>query len=336
MILKHVSDNLNPYLKENGNNKLVLGVSGGVDSIVLLDVLNKLKEQYCISISLIHINYGIHPKAQLAEDLCYDLASKYNIDIASKAVDLKSSNFEASARDFRYNMFNEYSKKNSIDYILTAHHKDDQIETLQMKFLDGSDWVSFLGIRKKYGNIIRPMLNITKKEILMYANNQALSWIEDSSNTNINYRRNNIRLNVIPEIIKNNPGHIDELMQKHYNAIKKISLLKDKMIFFRNEYIIESHPGCIIISNKVIDIEDRISFKIFYQDLCQKYFNCGLYSTKKHWKQFYLFVLNSRVHSLFDLNKDIRIIKKKEFHYIYTNNLPLSKINKIIKQNEYH
>jgi len=336
MILKHVSDNLNPYLRKNSKNKLVLGISGGVDSIVLLDILNKIKEKYCISISLIHINYGMHPKAQLAEDLCHKLALKYNFDITLRTVVLKSPNFEASARDFRYNVFNEYSEKHNIDYILTAHHKDDQIETLQMKFLDGSDWVSFLGIREKYGNIIRPMLNISKKEILLYANSQELAWIEDSSNMNVNYRRNNIRLNIIPEIRRNNPEHIDDLMQKHYDAIEKISLLKSKITFFRNEYVVDVHPKYIVILNKVTEINDKINFKIFYQDLCKKNFNYRLYSTKKHWEQFYLFVLNSRVNSSFDLNKDIKIAKNKEFHYIYMHNLSLNKINKIIKKNEHY
>jgi len=336
MIVKHVSDNLKPYLKKNSENKLVLAISGGVDSVVLLDILNEIKERYSIYITLIHINYGMHPKAELAEDLCCNLASKYSASIVSKKADLNGPNFESNAREFRYNVFNKYSKKEHTDYILTAHHKDDQIETLQMKFLDGSDWVSFLGIRQEYGNIIRPMLNITKKEILLYANKKELSWVEDSSNMNINYRRNNIRLNIIPEIRKNNPDHIDNLMQKHYDAIKKISFLKDRITFFRDEYVVDVYPEYIVILNKITEIDDKINFKIFYQDLCQKYFNYRLYSTKKHWEQFYLFVLNSRVNSSFHLNKDIKILKNKEFHYIYMHNLSLNKINKIIKKNEYY
>ena len=81
MILDHVSNNLSTYLKENGNNRLLLGISGGVDSIVLLNILDKIKIKYSFNISLIHINYGMQRRSDNAEKLCYALASDYEIDI---------------------------------------------------------------------------------------------------------------------------------------------------------------------------------------------------------------------------------------------------------------
>ena len=86
MILDQVSNNLFSYLKENNQNRLLLGISGGVDSVVLLDILHKIKKKYLLEISLIHINYGMQKKSDNAESLCYNLASSYKIDIISKKV----------------------------------------------------------------------------------------------------------------------------------------------------------------------------------------------------------------------------------------------------------
>ena len=216
MLIDQVSENLSPYLKENEKNRFILAISGGADSVVLLDILNKIKLQYSFDILLIHINYGMQKESNNAQRLCSILSSKYGFKIISKKVKLSKDNFESNARDARYRIFNRYAKENNFNYILTAHHRDDQIETLHMKFLDNADWVSFLGIRKKYGKILRPMLDISKEDIYSYANKNKLKWVEDASNENLNYRRNNIRLNIIPEIIKNNPNHIDLLMKKHY------------------------------------------------------------------------------------------------------------------------
>ena len=179
MIIDQVSNNLLPYLKENKQNRLILAISGGIDSIVLLDILNQIKDNYSFEIVLMHINYGMQKESDNAEKLCFSLSSKYGFEIISKKVIVNNSNFESNARDLRYKIFNAYAKKNNFDYILTAHHRDDQIETLHMKFLDNADWVSFLGIRKEYGKILRPMLDITKENIYSYANKNKLKWIEE-------------------------------------------------------------------------------------------------------------------------------------------------------------
>jgi len=314
MIIDQVSNNLLPYLKESKQNRLILGISGGIDSIVLLDILNQIKSNYSFEIVLIHINYGMQKESDNAEKLCFSLSSKYGFEIISKKVTLNNSNFESNARDLRYKIFNTYAKENDFDYILTAHHRDDQIETLHMKFLDNADWVSFLGIRKEYGKILRPMLDIAKENIYFYANKNKLKWIEDDSNKNLNYRRNNVRFNIIPEIIKNNPDHIDLLMKKHYDALEKISILKNKIKFFKEKYITDVTSESLVLSNSIIEISDKVIFKVFYQDLCQNYFDYRIYSTKKHWKHFYLFISESRNGSTFILDKKIKVSKGRTTH----------------------
>ena len=287
MIIKQASNTLCPYLKKNAQNRLFLAISGGVDSVVLLDILNHIKKKYSLYISLIHINYSMQEKSKESEKLCYDLASKYKINIISKKINIDRKNFESNAREIRYNLFNQYSEEFDFDYILTAHHRDDQIETLHMKFLDNSDWLSFLGIRERYAKVLRPMLDISKKDIYYYAKKNNLKWIEDTSNVDTNYRRNNIRLKMLPEIYKNNPEHIDFLIKKHLEAIERTSILKKQIKSFKAKYIIKINSQYIILSNRVIELSDKVAFKLFYQDLCRKYFNWPVYSTGKHWSGFH-------------------------------------------------
>ena len=115
-------------------------------------------------------------------------------------------------------MFTDILIHNDIDYIFTAHHKDDQIETLLMKHYDKSDWISFLGIRDKYRKIIRPMLSIYKKEIISYSTHNNLFWIDDPTNYDNSFRRNKIRNIDLPKIKKTNEKLIDSLFIAHKKA----------------------------------------------------------------------------------------------------------------------
>ena len=117
--------------------------------------------------------------------------------------------------------------------------------------------------------------------------------------------------------MKNNPKHIDLLIKKHYDALEKMPILKKDIKLFKNKFLIKINPEGISISNDIVEISDKVTFKIFYQDLCQKYFNYAIYSTKKHWEQFYLFILNSRTNSLFVLDREIKILKYRDYHYLY-------------------
>ena len=115
------------------------------------------------------MNYLTNSNSIHREKPCLELSKKYKYPLIIKKSYLGSKNFESNARNERYQYLNQISEINKIDFILTAHHKDDQIETLLMKYFDKSDWISYLGIREKYNKIVRPMLNIYKNEILSYA-----------------------------------------------------------------------------------------------------------------------------------------------------------------------
>ena len=153
----------------NRCSKILISISGGIDSTVLLDTVSKINKEYNFKIFLLHVNYNMNPNSFKAENHCEYLAEKYKCQIEILNVNISNKNFESKARIFRYNQLNRFARKYNLDIILTAHHYDDRIETLYMKKRTNSDWLGYLGIRYRFGKIVRPMLCIPKNDIIAYS-----------------------------------------------------------------------------------------------------------------------------------------------------------------------
>lgn len=164
----------------------VVAVSGGVDSVVLLDLLSQRPE---LDLIVVHFDHGIRDDS--ADDLEFvkSLAEKYGFRFESKREELGSLASEELARSRRYNFLRTIAKKYSAK-LITAHHADDVIETIAINLLRGTGW---RGLAVLDSDVIRPLTDMTKSEILDYANIHQLSWHEDSTNLSDKYLRNRIR-----------------------------------------------------------------------------------------------------------------------------------------------
>ncbi|SVD07163.1 uncharacterized protein METZ01_LOCUS360017, partial [marine metagenome] len=152
--------------------------SGGIDSTVLASLLIELKEKYSFKLSLMHFNHNADLNAKIREKFCNSFSIKNKVDYYNKDLFINhSENFESSSRKKRYSELNAITAKINSHIICTAHHLDDQIETLFMKMLDNSDWISKIGIREKLDKIRRPLLSARKDEIRHIANERNLSWV---------------------------------------------------------------------------------------------------------------------------------------------------------------
>ena len=192
---------------------ILLSFSGGIDSTVLATLLVELRDKYGFELALIHFNHNAHKKAQQMDRFCKTFAKKYNVDYYSRIFSFKKKiNFEACAREKRYYELDNLSNKLEISVVFTAHHLDDQIETLYMKMLDHSDWISKIGIRDSIGKIKRPLLDLRKEVIRKTAKDRRMTWIEDPTNDDISIRRNNVRKNLLPTDLKASPKIMNELL----------------------------------------------------------------------------------------------------------------------------
>ena len=182
---------------------ILLAVSGGVDSMVLMDLFGQSPFNSIVA----HCNFQLRGKeSDSDQEFVLNKAQQYGLDCQTIRFDTKAEQIKRKkstqiiARELRYAWFEQLSKELNIDYILTAHHKDDNLETVLINFIRGTGLEGLTGIPPKNGRIIRPLLNFSKQELISYASKSQITWVEDASNLSEDYLRNKIRHRIIPLI----------------------------------------------------------------------------------------------------------------------------------------
>ena len=215
-----------PQLKDK---KLLLAVSGGIDSMVLLDLFYKLRFDICV----VHCNFQLRGKESDADEMlvretCQDSYIPYFIesfDTLEFAKENKLS-IQLAARKLRYDWFQEIISL-GFDYVLTAHHLDDNVETFLINFTRGTGLEGLTGIPAQNGNIIRPLLPFSREEIENYALENKIQWREDSSNASDKYFRNKLRHNIVPTLKELNTGFLDSFQNTLHHLHQAESLVND-------------------------------------------------------------------------------------------------------------
>jgi len=220
----HITRNF-PFLKDK---KLLIAVSGGIDSIVLTHLIVTLSG---VEVSLAHCNFNLRGEdSNNDEKFVIELAKKLDITCHTISFDTevyaknKKQSIQMAARELRYQWFEKLLTEHHLDFVLTGHQADDVLETFLINFTRGTGLDGLVGIPPKNGNIIRPMLKITREEIENYAKKNALTWREDVSNASTKYVRNKIRHQVIPILKELNPSlmHSFENTLDHLNDSQQI------------------------------------------------------------------------------------------------------------------
>ena len=199
------------YIKLNNlidkNDNIILGVSGGADSVCLLYIINTIKEEYALNITAVHINHMIRETAGRDEDFTRKLCEKLGVKFVSYKTDCPAISerdgisLEEAGRNERYRLFNETGEKEygKDNYkIAVAHHMDDLAETLIFNMARGTGINGLASVKCKSGNIIRPLLCVTRAEIEEYLYRAGVEYVNDETNFSDDYARNKIRHKIIP------------------------------------------------------------------------------------------------------------------------------------------
>lgn len=210
------------------NDKILIALSGGPDSICLLDIMIKLKDEYNLTLYAAHLNHRIRGiDAQEDSLFCQKICKKNNVTFFVKNIDIpelavqQSRGVEEVARDVRYDMFFDIKNKLGINKIAVAHNLDDQAETMLMKMFRGSGIQGLRGIDyKRKDGIIRPLLDIYKSQINEYCDVNNLNPRIDKTNFESDYSRNKVRLDLIPYIENNYCENIKQILSRTANVIR--------------------------------------------------------------------------------------------------------------------
>lgn len=203
----------------------LLTVSGGMDSMLMLHLFHELK----LSCSVAHCNFKLRgADSDADEELVRKTAATYGFPFYTKSFQTKSFSEEKkisiqmAARELRYEWFESLLREHQIIHLVTAHHANDQSETMLLNFVKGKSILSLSGIPSTNNQIIRPLLSFTKEELHQYAKQNNIIWREDVSNASVDYERNFIRHSIIPTLKEINPS-LDQSLQQSSESLKEIS-----------------------------------------------------------------------------------------------------------------
>ena len=222
----HINTNLS-FLKEK---KLLLAVSGGIDSMVLVHLCHQLK----LDFSVAHCNFQLRGNESNGDEKFVRLKTeKLKVPIFIQKFDTKNIaqtqklSIQLAARKLRYDWFYKLMNENGFDYILTAHHLDDSLETFLINFTRGSGLDGLIGIPEQNDKIVRPLLIFSRNEIETFAQENQITWREDSSNSSDKYLRNKLRHNIVPILKELNPSFLNSFQQTLENLQQAQSMVDD-------------------------------------------------------------------------------------------------------------
>ena len=251
---EHINTNFS-FLK---NKKLLVAISGGIDSVVLVYLLNQLN----FDISLAHCNFQLRGEdSDQDEKFVKKLAGQLQLPIFTKSfattefAKKEKLSIQLAARTLRYDWFRAILKENKLDHILTAHHADDSLETFLINMIRGTGLDGLTGIPERNENILRLLLPFTREQIEKYAEDNTIVWRDDNSNVEKKYVRNKIRHDVIPVLKELNPSLLTSFNKTLQNLKGSRQIIEDSIENIKGIVIIPTESGI-----QKIDIEKLKEF----------------------------------------------------------------------------
>ncbi len=247
-------------------DKIVVGISGGPDSVALTCVLNKLKEKQDFQIKLVHVNYHQREdESNKDEKFVRNFAEESGLSL--EAFDYnpgESKNLEEDMRNFRYKVFEEVLSKNDFNKIAIGHTKDDSVETFLMNLIRGSGVEGITSLRDQRGKIIRPLMCCEKSEILDFLKGFTQEICIDKSNFDIKFSRNRIRENLIPLLQKDYNNNIKEhIIDLAGHLRDDLEIIEDVVEKVYNDKVVVNDKEIIIKVSDLLEMPVALQKRIF-------------------------------------------------------------------------
>ena len=327
-----ILDTIKKYdLIENGD-KVVIGVSGGPDSITLLDVLLKIKNKEIIIFDIVvcHINHMIRNDAIEDEKYVKEYCKKNNIECFINRVNveeiskIEKKGTEETGRKVRYEFFKDILEKTNSNKIATAHNKNDNVETVIMNIIRGSGTSGLRGIEAKRREIIRPLINCSREEIEEYCEKNSLKPRIDKTNLENTYTRNKIRNMLIPYIKENFNPNIIETINRLSDLSKEENYYLDKVTDKAyKKILLEKKLNCITLDLKMFNLLETVIKNRVVLYTINELFGTKSGIEKKHIEDIIKLCNNKIGNKYLIPNKKVKIlIKNKKIFFIANEKLP--------------
>ena len=292
------------------NDSIVVGVSGGPDSMALLYILNEFKKKMGLKLICAHINHNTRKESDEEEKYVKGYCKSNNIIFESIKIKFwGDDNFENEARSKRYAFFEELIDKYDAKYLMTAHHADDLIETILMRIVRGSTLKGYSGFSRivDKGNykIVRPLITLTKNEIIEFNKINKIKYYIDSSNNENYHTRNRYRHVVLPFLKKENPN-VHRKFIKFSETLIENSLFIDKEA---NKVFNRVFQDGVLYIDKFVELEKVIQIKIIYSILERIYGDDLLIINDAHVELIFNLIRSNKSNSIVHLPNNVIVIK---------------------------
>ncbi|MFW6030713.1 MAG: tRNA lysidine(34) synthetase TilS [Halanaerobiales bacterium] len=297
---------------------IVLGVSGGPDSMVMLDLFSQIKDEFKLELLIFHLNHMFREEAKKEAIYVKNIADKYGFNSIIEEFDvpyyIKKMGFspEEGARKARFNIIRDICQKLSIKKVALAHNKDDQVETVFLNLIRGTALKGLTGINARVDNgdyvLIHPLLFLSRREIEDYCQKHKLKPVRDPSNQETDYTRNKLRNHLLPYIEKEiNPAVKDVVYRMSSNLKEEEEFLQNLAAKKFNEILLKNNKKELVLSLEQLQNENLVIRK----RICKKALESlqghvvDLYST--HYQIMEEFIANADTGKSIDLKDDIRL-----------------------------
>lgn len=221
---------------------VLVGLSGGADSVALLEVLCKLREEMSLQLVAVHVHHGIRENAEHDAVFCKMLCKQKGVDYICERIDVPAlakesgMSIEEAARQARYAIFERYLKEKGLDVIAVAHHKNDQAETMLFQLFRGSGLKGLSGIPFKRDAVVRPLMAVSREEIEIFLEEEGLLYVLDATNESDAYSRNKIRHHILPQAEELCAGAVENMNRAALLLRETQSYMAEQSVAFLEAY----------------------------------------------------------------------------------------------------
>ena len=311
--------NIEENFKFNKNDTIVIGCSTGPDSMALFDLLLKIKDKYNLQIICAHVNHNVRKQSIEEEQFIKKYCEERNIVIESMVIEkYGDDNFHNEARNIRYHFFEKVVEKYQANYLMTAHHGDDLIETILMRITRGSNISGYSGfhkiVDKDYYKIVRPLIYYTKDELLEYDLKNNVPYYIDDSNLKMKYTRNRYRKHVLP-FLKEEESNVHRKFLKFSETIEEASIYIEKERDKALKTIIDNKTGKIKI-DEFLKVDSYIQKEILYYIMADYYQDDLILINDKHIDLLLSLIENKKANMAVNLPNEIIAVKSYNEFYL--------------------
>ncbi len=315
--MNKVIDYLLNDLKLKNGDIIVLGNSYGPDSMSLLDMLLNIKKDIDISIIVAHVNHNVRKESFKEKDDLEEYCRKKDVIFESMIIEqYGDDNFENEARIIRYNFFDDLIKKYNANYLFTAHHGDDLIETILMRLVRGSTLKGYSGFSKcvEMGNykIVRPLIFVTKDEIIEYNKKRKIPYAVDQTNLEDKNTRNRYRHHVLP-FLKEEDKKVNEKFLKFSEILQEYDRYINKEL---DQTINKVFKDNVLYIDKYLKLDPLIQKKIIYKILEDTYKDDLMVINDNHVKLFKMLIKSKKANAFIYLPNNNKVVKTYNKIYI--------------------